>query len=545
MYISQPLSSTGPPEKLIWVLFAIGCGIGSLLLGQDANWDLRNYHLYIPHAFLTGRLDWDIAPSQVANFYNPLLYIPFYYAVLSLPPKVFGFTVGFIQGLNAWMIGGIAQESFKSSGIPSSRITICLLALLGITGSGFVSEIGTSFSDTLLSLMVFGSLWMNLISLGQHHEGKALIPWKPLMFSGLLMGLSSGLKQPTVIYAVGLCLAVPFTARRFHQGVLIAFLFGIGVLAGIAISGGFWMHEMWSRYGNPLFPYFNDFFHSPWASPGSYRDTRFLPGSFWEAVIFPLNFGFFPRKTAEISFRDFRILVFYILMVVFGLYLLLRSIHETEKSSMEPTCRHGRYLFLFGAFSFLIWLKLFGIYRYLIVLEMLAPLGIWWIWQRLFADKPVFLKWGTVACAAFLLFSTQPGDWERVPWGKDYFGVTPPPLENPDNTLILMAGNEPMGYLIPFFTKSVRFLRIQSYFTGPSASINEFDRKMQAIVKNHKGDMYLFYKRYEEKGVQEVLDAYGLVKEDTLCHPFRPHIESHLYFPLQYCKLKPISQKGV
>lgn len=217
------------PDKRLWLLFAFGCGIAALLLGQDANWDLRNYHLYIPYAFIEGRIDWDAAPAQVANFYNPLLYVPFYYAVMILPPKVFGFAVGFIQGLNGLMIGGISLRLMRRSENPPHRITLFLLVLLGLTGAGFISEIGTSFADTILSLMVLGSLWLNLICIDKQRDGETRLAWKLLILSGFLMGLTAGLKQPMVIYAVGLCVSFLIAAKRFSQGISMAFLWAGGI----------------------------------------------------------------------------------------------------------------------------------------------------------------------------------------------------------------------------------------------------------------------------------------------------------------------------
>src|ERR1700674_1982410 len=54
-------------------------GVASvLLLRQDVNWDLQNYHFYNAWAFAHGRLGWDLAPAQVQTFHNPLLDLPFY-----------------------------------------------------------------------------------------------------------------------------------------------------------------------------------------------------------------------------------------------------------------------------------------------------------------------------------------------------------------------------------------------------------------------------------------------------------------------------------
>ncbi|MFH0725052.1 MAG: hypothetical protein V2B19_01625 [Pseudomonadota bacterium] len=531
------------PDKGLWLLFAFGCGIAALFLGQDANWDLRNYHLYIPYAFLEGRFDWDVAPAQVANFYNPLLYVPFYYSVMALPPKLFGFGIGFIQGLNGLMIGGIARHLMGRSENPPHRITLFLLVLLGLTGAGFISEIGTSFADTILSLVVLGSLWLNLICIDRQGEEETRLALRQLILSGFLMGLAAGLKQPMVIYAGGLCVSFLFASKSFPRGVSMAFLFGLGVLAGIGITGGFWMYELWSRYGNPLFPYFNDLFQSPWATTGNYRDGRFLPKTLWEVFLFPLYFTFAPLKTAEISFRDFRLPLLYVLSVGYGLYILYGRFQKNGPLKETASDRGARYLFVFGLISFFIWLKLFAIYRYLIILEMLAPLGIWWILHQRFGKKSFFLK-GTFACSLFLFLSTQPGNWERVSWGSDYFGVTVPQLEDPGHTLVLMAGTEPMSYVIPFFPKSVRFLRIQSYFTGPSDAPNQFDKQMQALVRDHAGPIHALYRRNQKKAALSALSAYGLFPEEAQCTPLPAHIESHLKFPIIFCKVISTSKRG-
>src|SRR5687767_13972866 len=36
----------------------------NLTLGQDANWDLRNYHWYNAYSFLNGRFGFDVVPAQ-------------------------------------------------------------------------------------------------------------------------------------------------------------------------------------------------------------------------------------------------------------------------------------------------------------------------------------------------------------------------------------------------------------------------------------------------------------------------------------------------
>lgn len=68
---------------------------------------------------------------------------------------------------------------------------------------------------------------------------------------------------------------------------------------------------------------------------------------------------------------------------------------------------------------------------------------------------------------------------------------------------------------------------------------------MQALVHDHTGPIYALYRSYEKKYATAALDAYGLVADETECPPLKAHIESHLKFPLLFCKVIPASRRGM
>ncbi len=164
------------PEKWLtlaaWLMVPPLFGMLSVMLGQDANWDLRNYHFYNPYSFIYDRMDFDALPSQVANFYNPLLYVPYYYAVSLLPPKGVGFLLGWIQGLNFPLLLAIARlmNPSKNDDMNSSwkHGAICFgISLIGMLGAANISELGTMFSDNLLSILILSSL-LTILSAMRH-----------------------------------------------------------------------------------------------------------------------------------------------------------------------------------------------------------------------------------------------------------------------------------------------------------------------------------------------------------------------------------------
>ncbi|MEI6260019.1 MAG: hypothetical protein WCR46_08945 [Deltaproteobacteria bacterium] len=535
------------PEKWLrlaaWLIIPPLFGILSVMLGQDANWDLRNYHYYNPYSFINGRMDFDVLPSQVANFYNPLFYVPFYYAVNLFSPKWVGFLLGWIQGCNFPLLLAITRLMIVSkdsdAGSLWKREWVCFgISLIGMLGAANISELGTMFSDNLLSILILSSLWIILYLMRHLLLSGWPIKLGIVIGAGFLAGAAIGFKQPAAIYAIGLCAAFFVLKTPFMQRFFLSFFYGIGVLSGIAATGGYWLHEMWVRFKNPLFPYFNLLFQSPMATIGDYRDTQYLPNNIGEAVISPFFFGFAPLEFSEVAFRDMRIPLLYVLLLSLLVYKFVQVISSWPKQQATRTYpvfdSTSRFLIAFGILSYLTWLKMFAIFRYALVIELLAPLAIWLILDRMIRSS--IARYAVAGASLLMIMATlSPADWGRVSWGDDYFGAKLPVIEKPEDTIVIMTGADPTSYLIPLFPKEIRFVRIQSYFTGPSSHPNGYDRLMEDIISIHTGSLYVLYRSYENIGAISALDAYGLDLESDSCHVFKPHIDSNAIDPLHFC----------
>jgi hypothetical protein len=131
-----------------------------------------------------------------------------------------------------------------------------------------------------------------------------------------------GLKLPSVIYAIGLCGGLLFAAGHWRRGFILAFAFGLGVLLGGAVTLGQWAHFLQTHFGSPLFPYFNQIFHSPLTPATSSRDIEYAPHSWSDILFMPFLFARFPYRVGEIEWRDWRIPVLYgLLPIAIGLRL--------------------------------------------------------------------------------------------------------------------------------------------------------------------------------------------------------------------------------
>ncbi|HEY6335449.1 MAG TPA: hypothetical protein VI113_06135 [Alphaproteobacteria bacterium] len=523
------------PIVVFLALAPLAFGAATLALGMDANWDLRNYHYYNAYAFLTGRAGYDMLVAQVPEFFNPLIDVPFFVAAEAWPARLVGFLLGTIQGLNVLPLYGIAHRVLRIEPEGRRRGIAAILAILGMVGAGALSELGTTFYDNVVSLGPLTALWLivrrsDSILRGTIHSAAA-----HLFLAGFVAGVAVGLKQPVVTWAIGLYLAFIFVPAPPARRLARAFVFGVGVLGGMGLSDGFWMLHLWRSYGNPLFPFFNQIFCSPWALPFDYRDVFYFPQSLAARVFFPFAYLLDPRLAAETDFRDLRILICFVALPLAGLAVAYRKLRRAPGGGKVEVPLETHYFLASFAMAYVAWVIMFCIYRYLVVSEMLAPLAI----VLAIGLLPLSSRAAAAASASLLILSVMTmkvPDWGRVPWTERWVTVTPPRIEDPARTLVLITGHEPLSYLIPSFPPEVRFLRIHGGFTGPYEPAVRFNAEMRQIVSAHRGPIWALYNPNETAFAKEYLADYGLALDPAACQTVPSNIG---YLPYFFCPVTP------
>ena len=504
-----------PREWTFIAIVTVAWGVFTVVLGKETGWDFRNYHWYNAYAFLNGRLGFDVAVAHHATYYNPLIDVPFYLLAGATSWAAL-FFVGALQGLNIAPLYLMARSSL----LRDPQYGGALLALICITGSTAISLTGATSYDTVLSVLVLSGLAI----LVARRERLSL---GAVMAAGVLMGSAVGLKLVEAPFAVGFAaalLAIPGTAKtralRLSAGAL-------GGLAGVALFGGFWFATLWSQTGNPLFPYFNDWFGSPLALDASYRDTRFVPGNVWEALVYPFRFSFHYAIADDTPFGNLRVLAAYIAVPIAVLFWAFRR--QARDPMIDPTA--ARILFAFAGASYVAWIAVFAVYRYVVALEMLAPLLI----VAAIGFIPVSLR-ARVTAIALVLAATalmaRYGFGPRADISDPYVQATRPPIASQERGMILMAGFEPMGFLVPSFPPQIPVLRIDGWLTSPHDGSAQ-TASMKARVAAHSGDLFLLAAPYEQKRAAQAASAYGLAIVETECG----NITTNLGGPYRFCPL--------
>jgi hypothetical protein len=500
-----------------------------LVLGKDTSWDFRNYHWYAPYALLNGRLGFDVAVAHQASYYNPFLDVPFYWLAVHTHAWVALGLLGAVQGANVVPLYLMARSALR---IPDYKLGAGALAILGQFGALTLTEFGTTYYDNVMSVLVLSGLAVLVLCRGTLREGPlgraALIAGG----AGFLTGCAFGLKLPEMPFCVGFAVALlALRGDLKHQAVRLL-AGGIGGALGVALFSGWWLLHIYHLTGNPLFPYFNDYWKSPLVLAAPYRDLRFVPTHFWREVFFPILFSIDWHVADDLGFQDIRVVLAYLTVIP---ALLLIAVRRQSKDALIDAGA-ALPLMAFAAAAYFAWLKFFAIYRYIILLEMLGPLLI--VTAVGLFPLPRRARYLALAALCFAMLVTARSDFlERAPLEDPYVQVALPPIPRPDHSMVLMTGDAPMGFITPSLPHQIPVLRIDGWMVQPRDGTRitlDMKTRVAAQVKSG-GDLYLLADATDMIRANNALADYHLAVRASECQQF----DTNLVGIYEWCPLAP------
>ncbi|MGA7674864.1 MAG: hypothetical protein WCA78_07415 [Rhizomicrobium sp.] len=522
---ASPHASRLAPCELAFLGVSILVGTAFVVwLGKDTSWDFRNYHWYIPYAFLNGRMDIDVVVAHQASYYNPFVDIPFYWLAIHTTSWFAIAVLGLFQAANIVPIYVMARHALRHS---EARLGAAAIAIFGMTGGLMLSLYGTHYYDNVLSVFTLGSLAILVVKREELARGSLANTALWCALGGLLTGGAAGLKLPEAPFAMGFAAAlIAVGGDRKH---LFARL-GAGALGGIMgfmLCAGFWMWRMEELTGNPLFPYFNEHFHSPLALNSPYRDMRFIPTDFWTALAFPILFSIDWRVANDLPNLDIRVGLAYIVVIA---ALVAWAMGRRSKDPLTDP-KVAAIIFAFAAVSYFCWLKIFAIYRYILQLEMIAPLLI----AMGVGLLPLPRRIQLIAIGALFFLAmlfTRSAQLEHAPLGDPYITADLPKIADPAKTMVLMTGDAPLGFIAPTLPPQVPVLRIDGWMIQPEDG-SLLTRKMKARVYAHNGPLFLIADAYDMGRASAAVIDYGLAIDWLKCRMF----DTNLTGAYQWCPL--------
>jgi hypothetical protein len=533
MSSSRPIDRAirlAPLEVLFLAAVIAGWAVLVLSLGKDTSWDFRNYHWYIPYAFLNHRLGFDVAVAHQATFYNPTIDIPFYLLATHVHAWMALLVMGAVQGANVIPLYLIARSTLQGE---QQRTLAAVLTAMCMLGGLTLGLAGTTYYDNIMSLFTLSGLAIVITNREALETGTLGRGATIALIAGLITGLAVGLKLPQGIFAIGFAASLAAVRGDWKHRVTRLLAGGLGGIIGLVLMSGYWWLLIYHITGNPLFPYFNQYFHSPLALTASYRDLRFVPTTWAHRLLYPLLFTLDWRVADDLGYSDIRVCLAYVL----GLATIPVAIFAPRNRETLIARGAAAPLFAFAAGTYVAWIAIFAIYRYILALEMLAPIlitcavGLWPISRRTQLTILGVLGVAAMAC-------TRPGWLERAPASDPYVQADMPRIEDPDHTLILMAGEAPMGYLVPSLPHQIPVYRIDGWMITPQDG-SSLTAQTKKKVQDFKGELFLMAEEYEIGRASEALEDYGLTMRYLDCRD----IQANLGGPYKFCPVEHLTDK--
>jgi hypothetical protein len=463
---------------------ALLCAGWTIFAGKDVNWDLLNYHYYLPFELLAGRLGQDFFAASAQSYLNPVGYLPFYVMVSSGWHSVIVSTVlAVVHGLSLSLLFLLAWKLFAHLPARERAVFSCLAAALGGATAVYWPTVGSSFLDPLLVPPMLAGLLLLLDA-----ERDAV---RRATAAGALFGAVAALKYSNVIFgfaAFPLVLALPGVSHGSRLRAGLGYVAGGAV--GLALFAGPWFALMVREFGNPVFPLMNAWFQSPHAPPVNMVSERFTPSGLAEALSLPVRMVALDRHLYSETFApDIRLAA----LVVAALALPAMVLAGRARRGNSLQGADWRVLaFLAGAW--VLWTASSANARYGMVVLLLAGVAL----ARL-AERTLPARAARISLAVLLavqvgtsVLASPPRWFLAEPWSKRWLPYDVPERAASEPSLYLTLEVLPMAVVAPFVHPASSFVNFRGQHSLPADS-----PRLAALLERHRGRVRTLGRRLE------------------------------------------------
>ena len=494
--------------------------------GQDANWDLLNYHLYNAWALLS-HAPYHFAAS-IQGYFDPYLDVPYYVLatdLLAQHPQILQALAGIPYGVLLFEIGLLARLVVAELALERTWQRVLLIAwmvVLAGTGVSIWIQVGTTTNEITVAAVVMAGVLLLAQGAGLQESSRRTLLRTALV--GAALGLATGLKLTAGVYLPAAGVYYLLSGGTAMQRVRRAAVYSSAALAMAALSYGPWGWHLYQTTGNPFFPMFNDIFHSPLAAIASTgRDVRFIPKDWLQWIFYPFYWLDSGRSTVyEYPFRDARYALFFVILTSF----LIAGLASRARKRPPPRLQA---LLVFAVAAYVVWLAMFSILRYSIVIEIVMSVAALTMLQLLLpcAWRVVRLAVAGVVVLAIVSYGKSTV-LPSVAYARSTFQTTP--INLPSDALVLLA-NQPMGILAPLLAQqhaNLAFAGIPSAFGAGGWMNRDFysygvGRSLRQLLRVHSNHLYAAY-YVDRVPVFAGLQAFGIGVDFDRCQNLTTNI---------------------
>ncbi len=281
------------PDKLfvLCALLLTAAGAYKAIL-PDVSWDVFNYHLLVQAPGYSDTVTESFIPGNFQMF------------GFRWPDRLFyAFREGLGYRMGTLLNTGVtlllcAQMRRLMGALWGERLADCrshlpkgtkwllsesLLAFLTVLAWDCINQQATYFVDLLALPIAMEALHILLVD---HDKPRSA---GQMVWFAFLNGCFFAFKMTNVVFVAPMILMYLFLHRK---DLTVGRFFGALVLALVPVS--IYLVYAWAETGNPIYPYFNGVFESPYFGGYDFKDTRWGPQKLRDFILWPFIAIFFP-----------------------------------------------------------------------------------------------------------------------------------------------------------------------------------------------------------------------------------------------------------
>jgi hypothetical protein len=450
------------------------CAAWTVFAGKDVNWDLLNYHYYLPFELLAGRLEQDFFAASAQSYLNPVGYVPFYLMVSAgWHSVVASIVLAVAHSLSIALLYLVSWKLFAHLTPRERAVLACLATALGAATAVFWATVGSSFLDPLLVPPMLAGLLL-LLEGDRHVARRALL-------AGALFGAAAALKYSNAIFvlaALPLTLAMPGQSGASRLRACLGYVAGAALALGVL--AGPWLALMMREFGNPVFPLMNAWFKSPYAPAVNLIGERFTPQDLAAVLTFPFRMVVLDRTLYSETFApDIRLAA--LLAAAMALPALVARRGATQACALRGT--DWRVLAFFAAGSVL-WLASSANGRYGMIVLLLAGVCLARITERLLPGSAARVALGVLLVVQLAIsVVAAPSRWFIAePWSRHWLPYEVPQRALHEPALYITVEVLPMAVVAPFVHPASSFVNFRGQHSLPADS-----PKLATLLERHRG----------------------------------------------------------
>jgi hypothetical protein len=450
----------------VWVGFEIVFGLVSVLIalheGKSITSDMTNYEFYSGYGLLHGFGTPYSLAGDLQTYTDASLNVVYYVLVAHTPPWFVTTAIALLQSLSLATVAVLVWRYSANRMGPAGALAAGAIAGgAALVAPNYISELGSTMSDTVLTLgtVVAVALLYRVLQREQRSSSDV----RDVILAAVVLGLTSGLKYTNAPYAVAVVFAFAaavlfapagnrWTARQRLRvlGTLVAVILAVAVIINLPTE-----ILLWRWYRDPIFPYMNGLFHSPYLLSGDWSDVRWVarsPLSLWQHTIRLIVGG--AARHNGLSEEQVRSPALFVGLVI---TTVLFAVDLAKRRRAEAI-----FLELSVLLGFVLWAVAFGYYRYLAPLEMVIPAGsLVLIIGHMQSPKRSarILLTGVAALLALSASVSRYQNWGHSSLSGSYFDVRASEFASIRSTEVVIADGS-LGFVVPYLPNNHDIVRI-------------------------------------------------------------------------------------